>query len=1748
MSKGLFKVTLFCIALLCGSSGFGQAGDYAFTVSTSTYVPLGGTATSVPNAVGDTESDDIPIGFNFDFEGVSYDSVSVASDGFISFVVGASSDWTNDLDNGSAARKPLVAPLWDDMDGRSISSDVLYEVSGVAPNRVLTVEWVDVGWPYSFSAGSDSVVSFQTRLYETSNVIEFTYQWECYTCFTSGSASIGLSGASSFLSVTGVGTATPTASSTLEDSGIDTVVSGQVFTFTPPACPTPVFGTVSSVTTSVATISFTSSGSGPYYINYDMAGFTQGAAGSDYDTVASSPFILQGLQDGETYDFYIQEDCGANGQSNWVGANSFTTIANCIAPTALADSNITTGSIDIGWQSGGSGPWYIYWGPCGFDQATPGVSVDTATTTTYALSGLSPNTSYQYYLVEGCGTDVSDSVDGGCFNTLCLKQSLPYSENFDYGLGCFSIADSGTSNDTWMQVQSYNGSDFDGTGFMFVNSDAAGSVDMEEYLTSPAIDASGITGQLVLEFDQYFEVWSSEDADVEVWDGTQWVTVLAQTGSTIGSFASPNHQSINLTSYANDSLQVRFHYYDANYEYYWAIDNFEVMEVQCLPSTMLSAYSIGADSIAINWVPGDGSTYGIEYGPAGFTPGSGSMTMSVTDTFAVISGLSSLTVYDIYVYDSCATGTSVALGPISVSTSCPVQSLPFSESFSTDLGCFIVSQNGGNSTDTWAWMSDYTDFSGTHTVDGSTGFAMVNSDAAGPAASMDEILVSPPIDASSVTGALVLEFDQFYQALGDTAAVDVWDGNQWVNIIKQTATVGSWGTPNHQFFDVTAYANAAFQVRFHYYNANYAWYWSIDNFSLSTLPCGIAANLDTGLVTPTSAELKWSSNGSLWNIEWGPAGFQQGSGTGTIIRGVGSNPYTLGGLGPDSCYSYYVQDTCASIGTGTWVGPFIFCTPPTCPEPTNLGTDPGQVTLTSAGIYWNSGGSGNWNIEYGPAGFTPGSGNRIQSTNDTLVLTGLTTGTAYDFYVRDSCSATDTSAWTGPSSFITAFSTNYLQDFNSTPFFAWSEATGRLLSNTTFTSNTVSAWGSQLFGNTGSPSNRINLWTSNQFEWSISPSIYLDPTITNLQVEFDVSISQFNSATQGYLDGSDDTLAVVISTDNGATWSNTNIIWYTDENDTIDVSGEHVTIPLTGYSGYVKFGLYGGSVTDDLPDNDLYIDNFEVRTPRACVSPSAITISNIKTDSATVDWTAGTPGFVGATVIYTLGNQPASAGTAVSATTKPVILSGLTSSTGYCVYVVEQCANGYSDTIGPICFTSQCTAVMAPYFQDFESFTVGHFDGSEGCWDFYSNSPGTTPSGNFSWEVRNSVQTTSTNTGPNGDHTLYPAIGGKWIHADNSGGAANDSTMFISPVVDISGLTNPELQYWFHNYAAPTSIYRQPLYVDLFDGTTWYYKVHVIDSVFQSSGTDPWQDTTLNLAPYSSTGTIQVRFRSQITRSAGGAGDVAIDDVRIANGTSCASPTGVSATVQGCDTVDVSWSSASAATNSYIEYGAKGFTPGSGTVIANVSSPYQLTGLALNTEYDLFVVDSCGMDQSNPSARVSFKTDSVGPVMASFTYTQISTTLTDADVDFDASASTGDGLSYSWDFDGSTGNGVSPQANYTGNGTYNVTLTVTDRCGNTDDTTVAITIVGISIVENEYNASLELYPNPNNGTFKVNVSEGSEFYSLEVVDLSGKVVYQRENLKPGEVHEVNLGNVADGVYMIRFRGEGLSATQRIVVE
>lgn len=91
----------------------------------------------------------------------------------------------------------------------------------------------------------------------------------------------------------------------------------------------------------------------------------------------------------------------------------------------------------------------------------------------------------------------------------------------------------------------------------------------------------------------------------------------------------------------------------------------------------------------------------------------------------------------------------------------------------------------------------------------------------------------------------------------------------------------------------------------------------------------------TGLnVTPfaTSADLSWTSPNPAgpWEIEYGPQGFVQG--TGTIVNSA-TNTLTITGLSPLTSYSYYVRTICEPDNVSPWSAVRNFTTtvaPPVC--------------------------------------------------------------------------------------------------------------------------------------------------------------------------------------------------------------------------------------------------------------------------------------------------------------------------------------------------------------------------------------------------------------------------------------------------------------------------------------------------------------------------------------------------------------------------------------------------------------------------------------------------------------------------------------------------------------------------------------------------------------------------------------------------------------------------------------------------
>jgi hypothetical protein len=93
----------------------GQAvGTYVFSPSSGTYTALSGTTTS--SATGDDGTQNVAIGFNFTFGGVTYTNAVISTNGAIKLVTdgttGFATSWTNNLSNAYGAA--IVAPAWDD--------------------------------------------------------------------------------------------------------------------------------------------------------------------------------------------------------------------------------------------------------------------------------------------------------------------------------------------------------------------------------------------------------------------------------------------------------------------------------------------------------------------------------------------------------------------------------------------------------------------------------------------------------------------------------------------------------------------------------------------------------------------------------------------------------------------------------------------------------------------------------------------------------------------------------------------------------------------------------------------------------------------------------------------------------------------------------------------------------------------------------------------------------------------------------------------------------------------------------------------------------------------------------------------------------------------------------------------------------------------------------------------------------------------------------------------------------------------------------------------------------------------------------------------------------------------------------------------------------------------------------------------------------------------------------------------------
>jgi hypothetical protein len=253
----LLKLILLTLQLLVFLPIVGRAQsitNYAWATSTGTFTTL--TSPTNPSLSSGTVDEgffnSIPIGFDFWYMGTRYTTVSASTNGWLT--LGASitdAAYTNDLSAGGAPR-PVIAPLWDDL-SIALATNVSYKLTGSAPSRVFTIQYLNLRWDYTETA---AVSSFQANLYESTGKVEFIYRSDA-DAGTARTANIGITttatGSGNFLSVNSAGTS---VSSTAVASVTAKPASGKTYTFTPPVPTAPGSFTFSSIATTSMTLNW----------------------------------------------------------------------------------------------------------------------------------------------------------------------------------------------------------------------------------------------------------------------------------------------------------------------------------------------------------------------------------------------------------------------------------------------------------------------------------------------------------------------------------------------------------------------------------------------------------------------------------------------------------------------------------------------------------------------------------------------------------------------------------------------------------------------------------------------------------------------------------------------------------------------------------------------------------------------------------------------------------------------------------------------------------------------------------------------------------------------------------------------------------------------------------------------------------------------------------------------------------------------------------------------------------------------------------------------------------------------------------------------------------------------------------------------------------------------------------------------------------------------------------------------------
>ena len=581
---------------------------------------------------------------------------------------------------------------------------------------------------------------------------------------------------------------------------------------------------------------------------------------------------------------------------------------SCDRPEDLTALYVGRDTVILSWSNSGAGSYLV----------DNGTSQMTVADTVCVFTGLNPESPYTFTVRAICDGGATSDFNSVSVFTACGSDyvTIPWHQNFDT-MTTSTTAATGYFPPCWDFVltgsSTYQASSYNPTVYYSATNANSGSYSLRLYGVGyhmlPAVSEPLNTLQISL---SNYSTSSSYALELVAVEDTGYTVLGNLTPS-----ATSTHETFTLylNNYQGTSRRLALHNtYPSSttigYSYHY-IDDITIDYLPtCFPVDSLQVTAMTATTADLHWAsPASEFQVKVQHGNSVVYQN----TAYTTDEH--VTGLSASTDYTAYVRPICSAGDTAGWSHITFVTPCASVAVPWSENFdnmttSTTAAtgvqptCWSWDMLGGPTYSTTTYQPQVY-YSTTYPHSGNYCFRLYGiSVTALPTFDMEVDSLQLSFYARHISASYILE-------------IGALEGTTFVPI--DTVDFVSTSSTDQYTFYLNNYQGTSHTIAFRNTYAggtqNYSYVY-LDDIQVSRIPtCVPVDNLHVTAVTTTSANLAWNHDATEYEVEYGVAGHTLGQGT-TVT--VNAPSVALSGLTDDTQYDVYVRAICGVGDTSLW--------------------------------------------------------------------------------------------------------------------------------------------------------------------------------------------------------------------------------------------------------------------------------------------------------------------------------------------------------------------------------------------------------------------------------------------------------------------------------------------------------------------------------------------------------------------------------------------------------------------------------------------------------------------------------------------------------------------------------------------------------------------------------------------------------------------------------------------------------------